>query len=547
MAATKSVLKKITSAAAGLALAAGALTAVAPAATAAPGDSTDFPTGAQPAGLAQDAGGNLWVANEAGTISRVPLGEPIASFATGNSRPLMIAAGSDGNMWFTDRLGILQVGRVAPDGSVAQFAAGAQSALYDIALGPDGNMWFTVPIEKRIGRITPSGDVTLFDSGDDFLWITPGPTGSNRMYLGGNINKLGYITMDGAVTSIDGPTNGLNFADLQLIDNQVWFTVRTSRTTSTLGRLVRDSEFVLLANPSIVNPDQIGVGVGGTMWVSDLDGQRLHHVTTSGDLAATYNVGIDTRGLVQAQDGNVWMTIEGGDGVKRVLTGVVPTSSTAPVLDKTTDLVAGTVINVSNGAWAYRPTSYAYQWQLCTGGTAATCSDIAGATSPSFTLPAADVGKYLRAGVTAVNLNGASNPAYTAIVGTGATPTPEPEPTPQPNPNPNPTPQPLGPTASIGGGVTMVIDAPARQKRNKRKMYEVTFSSPTVQGTMVFEFKKGSRITTKTVAVEDGLAEYRWKAPRKWRKGRTTVSATFIPAAGTSYQSAEVIDRVRIT
>ena len=92
----------------------------------------------------------------------------------------------------------------------------------------------------------------------------------------------------------------------------------------------------------------------------------------------------------------------------------------------------------------------------------------------------------------------------------------------------------------------MELDAPAKQKRNKRKFYEVVFSVTDVQGTVTFEFRKGNRTKTKTVTVEDGIAEYRWKTPRKWRKGRTTVTATFIPAAGSPYQAAEVRDRVRI-
>jgi len=92
----------------------------------------------------------------------------------------------------------------------------------------------------------------------------------------------------------------------------------------------------------------------------------------------------------------------------------------------------------------------------------------------------------------------------------------------------------------------MELDAPSRQKRGKKEWYEVAFSASDVQGTVVFEFSKGKRTKTKTVTVEDGFAEYRWKTPRKWRKGRTTVTATFVPSAGSPYTAAEVLDRVRI-
>jgi len=149
------------------------------------------------------------------------------------------------------------------------------------------------------------------------------------------------------------------------------------------------------------------------------------------------------------------------------------------------------------------------------------------------------VGKYLRVGVRASNLNGPSETAYSALAATGAAPAPA------PNPNPNPIPA-TGEVASIGNGAVMELDAPSRQKRKKRKWYEVVFSVTDAQGTVVFEFQKGKRTQTKTVPIEDGIAEYRWKTPRKWRKGRTTVTATFIPAAGSPYTAAEVRDRVRI-
>ena len=92
----------------------------------------------------------------------------------------------------------------------------------------------------------------------------------------------------------------------------------------------------------------------------------------------------------------------------------------------------------------------------------------------------------------------------------------------------------------------MDLDAPSAQKRNARKFYEVVFSAPNVQGQVVFEFTRGARKQTKTVVIQEGVAEYRWKTPKNWKKGNTTVTATFAPAAGSQYQAAKVTDRVRI-
>src|SRR5436305_142597 len=65
----------------------------------------------------------------------------------------------------------------------------------------------------------------------------------------------------------------------------------------------------------------------------------------------------------------------------------------------------GTTLSTSNGIWANHPASYAYAWQRCASdGTA--CSGIAGATKSTYTPVAADVGRTIRAVVTAVNADG---------------------------------------------------------------------------------------------------------------------------------------------
>ena len=67
-----------------------------------------------------------------------------------DSSPWGIAAGSDGNLWFT-RGG--QIGRITPAGTVTWF--GSRLAPQEITAGPDGHLWFTEPGEGQIGRVTP--------------------------------------------------------------------------------------------------------------------------------------------------------------------------------------------------------------------------------------------------------------------------------------------------------------------------------------------------------------------------------------------------------
>ncbi|MSW95399.1 MAG: virginiamycin B lyase, partial [Actinobacteria bacterium] len=85
---------------------------------------------------------------------------------TAGSNLLGLAAGPDGNMWFTVHNGG-RVGRITPLGVVTEFSAGitADSRPWGIAAGADGNLWFTEAFGGRVGRITPLGVVTEFSAG----------------------------------------------------------------------------------------------------------------------------------------------------------------------------------------------------------------------------------------------------------------------------------------------------------------------------------------------------------------------------------------------
>ena len=78
---------------------------------------------------------------------------------TAGSGPTGIAAGADGNLWFTEG-SANKIGRITTAGSFTEFPVPTPgSGLSDIAAGPDGNLWFTEASANKIGRITTSGPV----------------------------------------------------------------------------------------------------------------------------------------------------------------------------------------------------------------------------------------------------------------------------------------------------------------------------------------------------------------------------------------------------
>jgi virginiamycin B lyase len=87
---------------------------------------------------------------QVGTVTEIPLGS--------GSDPYGIAAGGDGDLWFTT-LSAGYIGRVTPAGTPTQFSAGisAGSPLRGIVAGPDSNLWY-VDDTGKIGRITPDRD-----------------------------------------------------------------------------------------------------------------------------------------------------------------------------------------------------------------------------------------------------------------------------------------------------------------------------------------------------------------------------------------------------
>jgi DNA-binding beta-propeller fold protein YncE len=105
---------------------------------------------------------------------------------TVNGGPLGIAAGPDGNLWFTERNGnrigrITPGGRITPSGAIVEFPVPTTgSILRGIAVGPDGNLWFVEEGVDKVGHVTLTGAITEFSvptASSSFSGITAGPDG----------------------------------------------------------------------------------------------------------------------------------------------------------------------------------------------------------------------------------------------------------------------------------------------------------------------------------------------------------------------------------
>ncbi|HMQ24729.1 MAG TPA: hypothetical protein PKA98_01975, partial [Acidimicrobiales bacterium] len=183
--------------------------------------------------------------------------------------PNGIAAGPDGNIWFTSRTNH-RIGRITPQGQITTWGHPDISLPHEIVAGPDGNMWFTSSGNSRIGRITPQGDITMF-----------APSGPNQW------SQPWGITV--------GP------------DSNLWFTTRGIRT---LVRLTTNGDMTVFPVPSlavfqgVATPNLITGGPDAALWVNG-DGNALLRMTTVGDFSG--RLASSPKDLEFDPSGRLWM------------------------------------------------------------------------------------------------------------------------------------------------------------------------------------------------------------------------------------------------
>ena len=160
---------------------------------------TEFPVsiGLSGANITAGPDGNLWFTS-VGNIGRITTSGVVTVFPTPAGKtgrlPGDITAGPDGNLWFTDQSNDA-IGRITPTGMVTEFSLPPVTQMagpFSITAGPDGNLWFTrhnaftvgAPSLDQIGRITPSGTITLFavTPGSQPQYITAGSDGVSLVY-----------------------------------------------------------------------------------------------------------------------------------------------------------------------------------------------------------------------------------------------------------------------------------------------------------------------------------------------------------------------------
>jgi sugar lactone lactonase YvrE len=119
-----------------------------------------------PAGLAIDKGGNVFVTSPSGTITKITPAGTKTPFASGLSKPTGLAFDTAGNLYEADQ-GSGTVFKFTPAGTKTLFASGFTSpnGPFGLAFDGKGNLFVSDLVGQTITKIAPNGTKTPFASG----------------------------------------------------------------------------------------------------------------------------------------------------------------------------------------------------------------------------------------------------------------------------------------------------------------------------------------------------------------------------------------------
>ena len=172
-----------------------------------------------------------------------------------------IAAGPDGNVWYTE-FHSRRIGRVTPTGKIRRFGVTTRGPAA-IAAGPDGALWFT-EFGDRIGRITTAGKITeLPVPFGNYRGITAGPDG-RLWFVDKDGDKVVAMTTAGVVSVVPLPMGSTPQEIVTGPDRNLWVTLHSRQAIARITPAGQVTEFPLPSGGG--NPAGITVGPDGALW-----------------------------------------------------------------------------------------------------------------------------------------------------------------------------------------------------------------------------------------------------------------------------------------
>ena len=260
-------------------------------------------------GLAAGPNGDIWFTDRVNDkIVRITRSGDVSVFTLPPFGQLTgsITSGPDGNIWATKAFNG-KILRITPEGVVTEFSVGMDSP-GRITAGPDGNLWFTA--SNLIGQMTTAGNLTTFPlptANATPIGITAGPDG-NLWFAETGANQIGRITTAGIITEFPIPTPSAQPVSITSgPDGNLWFT-----ESGKIGRISPEgviTEFPIPTTNSYVYG--ITSGPDGNLWFPVNTRDKIGRITTSGvflsELSTPSAVSAPQQ-ITASPDGLIWFT-----------------------------------------------------------------------------------------------------------------------------------------------------------------------------------------------------------------------------------------------
>jgi streptogramin lyase len=275
--------------------------------------------------IAAGADGNLWFSDPVIGIGRVTLQGSVTEFPDFFANTAL-TAGPDGSIWYGTPGG--QLGRITPDGSITHFPIPDPLSfdvhfVRDITAGPDGNTWYVdTPYldNPHIARITPDAQTTQFTLPPDPIsvenrlpqGITAGPDGNlyftEREFAG---EFVGRITPDGQITLTNIPGGP---SIITGPDGNIWTGTSRFDDQGNLNiffeKITQDGAVTEFQLPSGDFVTDLTAGPDGNIWFTEARANQIGMITPDGQVTeyALPTPNSTPAGITAGPDGNIWFT-----------------------------------------------------------------------------------------------------------------------------------------------------------------------------------------------------------------------------------------------
>ena len=276
---------------------------------------TEYDVGPGAYGVALATDGAVWTSlTGRGELARVgPDGQVSrVGLDTGQSRPMVLARGPDGAIWFSRGDG--RIGRIDPAGAVSSVPVLTPAGSpYGLCAGPDRTLWYTLLAADRVGRISLGGGIEEFPlpAGSMPSLITASPDGALWCTLN-QAGAIGRITPTGDVTVYPLPTAGAAPVGIHAEGEAAWF---AEIGAGQIGRIFPDGRIEEYPLPDrSCRPHAIAATPDGGCWATLWAASSVIRLDRDGGLAEeiSFRPGSEPHGIAAGPDGSVWVALEAG-------------------------------------------------------------------------------------------------------------------------------------------------------------------------------------------------------------------------------------------